>query len=161
VNRTMIDFTVDEMRFTYGARGVAIHDDHVLLHRTDDLDYWILPGGRVEMGETASEALAREMREELGQEVEVGRLLWIVESFLKLDGVRSQAIGFYYAISFPASSVVPLERRPFTVMDGRWRLSFAWHHLSQLDALTVYPPFLRRHLRELPTSPTHILDIRS
>lgn len=38
-------------------------------------DYWKIPGGYVETGESPSQACIREVREELGIESEIGRLL--------------------------------------------------------------------------------------
>jgi ADP-ribose pyrophosphatase YjhB (NUDIX family) len=40
---------------------------------------WSLPGGRVEAGETDAAAVVRELREETGLEVTVGRLIGTVE----------------------------------------------------------------------------------
>ena len=42
-------------------------------------DWWEFPGGKIEPGEAARDALKREIREELQTEIEVGELLTTVE----------------------------------------------------------------------------------
>ena len=61
--------------------GVVIEDDQILLldQDTDTGRSWSLPGGKVEHGESLSQALMREMREETGIDVSVGRLLYVAD----------------------------------------------------------------------------------
>lgn len=64
------------------ARAVVLDQrGRVLLIRHSDTDraFHVLPGGRVEPGETAAEAAHREVREETGLQVDIGELLWVRE----------------------------------------------------------------------------------
>jgi ADP-ribose pyrophosphatase YjhB (NUDIX family) len=51
--------------------------DRILLMRRSDNAHWGLPGGYVEPGESVESAAQREVREETGFEIEVGRLVGV------------------------------------------------------------------------------------
>lgn len=60
--------------------GVMVEEDRILLLRQRaGLRRYSLPGGTLEEGETLAEALIREMREETGLDVTVGRLLYLCD----------------------------------------------------------------------------------
>lgn len=60
-------------------RAVVLREGRVLLVRERADGGWSLPGGWADPGETASEAIAREVREESGFEVRITRLLAVYE----------------------------------------------------------------------------------
>ncbi|MFD5121685.1 NUDIX domain-containing protein [Streptomyces sp. NPDC058385] len=59
------------------AAGALFYDatDRILMVEPTYKDYWEIPGGYVETGESPLQAAAREVREELGISVTLGRLL--------------------------------------------------------------------------------------
>src|SRR3989454_10380372 len=75
-----------------------IFDDQgrILLGHRRDIDWWNLPGGGMEAGETVDEALQREVREETGLEVEVQQLVGVYSKPQKQEVVltfRCRVVG--------------------------------------------------------------------
>ena len=64
-------------QFRIGVYAVILHDGRVLLALRDNIDWWNLPGGGMESGETVDEAVRREVYEETGLEVAVERLIGV------------------------------------------------------------------------------------
>jgi 8-oxo-dGTP diphosphatase len=63
--------------------GICIHDDKLLLirhaHTINNKAFWAPPGGGLVYGESMQNCLKREMLEETGLEVEIGRFLFVNE----------------------------------------------------------------------------------
>ena len=60
--------------FSVSVKGVVVRDGRVLLLH-NERDEWELPGGRLEIGETPPECVAREITEETGWQVRTGPIL--------------------------------------------------------------------------------------
>ncbi|MBF6590220.1 MAG: NUDIX domain-containing protein [Ktedonobacterales bacterium] len=64
-------------RFRVGVFAVIETEGRYLLARRRDIGWWNLAGGGMEYGETVEEALAREVREEVGLTVKIVRLVGV------------------------------------------------------------------------------------
>ncbi len=61
-----------EQKFHIGVKAlIKDADGRILVSKAPNVGYWDLPGGRIEEGEGIGEALSRELREELGSDVEM------------------------------------------------------------------------------------------
>lgn len=86
-------------------------------------DTWALPGGRVEVGEVLTDAMKRELVEELGIDPKVGSIKYVHQLFLK-NGDESLEFFFeilnpedYLTIDLPHTSHGVAEIREFGFID--------------------------------------------
>jgi len=121
--------------FNFRVAGIAINKGKVLLHKTEEDEFWSFPGGRVEMFEFSRETLLREMMEETGLLVEVGNLSRIVENFFEYNNIRHHELGLYYQMKF----VSLINQDDFTCRDGDNELLFRWFNLTDIHLLKIYP----------------------
>jgi ADP-ribose pyrophosphatase len=74
-----------------GVGGVILRNGEVLLllrKRPPEAGCWSLPGGRVEFMERIEDALVRELKEELGIDVEVESLLCVTNHIVPADNAH-------------------------------------------------------------------------
>jgi 8-oxo-dGTP diphosphatase len=105
--------------------------DRILLvqHLKNGRRYWLLPGGGVEVGETLAETALRELREETGYEIEVGRLLLVCES---LEPKGRHLVNMVFAGEVRGGSLR-------AGLDGRL-VDAGWLPVDDLASLEMYPP---------------------
>ena len=152
----MITIDEGEMRFTYRVTGIVLDGDRVLLQRGDREEFWFLPGGRGELLEPARKTLKREMREELGVEVRVERLLWVMENFYEHNEKSHHELDLYFLMSLPDGSPVCREDE-FERDDEGVKLIFKWHPIAELESVGILPSFLRPGLKSIPPGTEHVV----
>jgi len=153
----MIRFDQGNQRFNFRVAGVAIHNNQVLLHQAEGDSFWSLPGGRVEFGEAVEQTLQREMREELDVDVEVVRLLWLVENFFVYDQKNFRQLSPYFLMRPPESSRSLTEAGPYRCVEPGSNLIFQWfpNTAAVLAGLPLLPSFLQTELQVLPETTQH------
>ena len=157
----MLSFDVDGMRFNFRVAAVIAEGGRVLLAQVEGDDFWVLPGGRAEAGENSVTTLRRELAEELGVDARVERLLWVAESFFRLAGRHFHELGFYYRVTVPGGpeGLLPEPGQTTRRQEGDQVLLFRWFPVDGLEGVPLYPAFLRRGLRSLPATVTHVIDV--
>ncbi len=116
------------------ACGICIHEDKVLMMKHQAilgrLPFWAPPGGGVELGETASDALKREFLEETGLVVEVNELL-LMNEFVNLP---LHGIELFFRVQIK-SGVFRLGNDPEHAPGQQLILSAEWLSLSEIHRL--------------------------
>ena len=135
---------------TLRVAGLLVQDRRVLMveQARRGEEYWLVPGGGVEFGESLSEALRREFVEELGLRVAVGQLVAIIESISPEPAYAKHVVHLVFEVS--AAREVPPTPQDATI------LSAAFLDEVELRNADVRPPineFLCACLREIPKAP--------
>lgn len=146
----------DETVFNYRTCGVITDDKRILLHRMNDDDFWVLVGGRVQMLESSDCTIKREIQEELGEVIEINRLLWTVENFFKFKDKNYHEITTIYLVNLKKESWIINQEDYFYGIEGK-SLIYKWFNFDELNNLNIKPSFLREKLLCLPNQTNHII----
>ena len=135
--------------------GVAIKDNHVLIHRRKGKDYWTFPGGGCKFYETTEDALEREFLSEIDARIKINRLLFIVENLYLKKNIPNHEIEFFYEIEMEDKFNPSQEY--FYGNEGEDTLVFFWCSLDQLESMRVFPMCLKKVLKDIPDHILHVI----
>ena len=154
----MLRFDQGNLRFNYRSVGVILHENQVLIHTSPKHNFWALPGGRVEFQEPANQTIKREMQEELGIDVCVERLLWVIESFFDHNRKSYHELGFYFLLSTTNNSAIYAQTKVFDGIEKDKEIIFKWHELEALENIDLRPNFLQSALKSLPEFTEYVVQ---
>jgi 8-oxo-dGTP diphosphatase len=120
-----------------GVGAVILHEDKVLLVRrgkSPSFGKWTLPGGLVELGETTTEAIAREIVEECGIKIRVVDVAGVITRVVRDDDDR---IRYHYVLvdylAYPDS---------MDVVAGSDAAEAHWFEIERVGELDTTPGLL-------------------
>ena len=103
------------------------------------------------MGETAEQAVVREVQEELGVTPKITRPLWLNQAFFTedVDNLHYHELCIYFLVDISETTL--LERgNAFTLTEGKHIHTFEWLEFDRLKDEYFYPLFLKKAIYDLP-----------
>jgi ADP-ribose pyrophosphatase YjhB (NUDIX family) len=160
----MITFEKKGKTFTYRVAAVIVDHGRVLLQRTEGDHFWSLPGDKAEFQEQASDVIKRKMRDDLSEEVDIDRLLWVVENFFRDQKQEKQfhELGLIFLAHLQENSPYLIKNGSFLGEKGKNNLVpvFQWFAQDELELrkIPIYPLFLKYSLANLPNDVEHVIN---
>lgn len=143
--------------FRYRAAAIIIENGCILMAGNEKDDYYYSVGGAVHAGETAEEAVKREVLEETGISYEIDRLVFIHENFFpgssnSIKDLSCHEIAFYFLMKSRGTQ----ELKSNSYCSGG-RESMHWIPLSEYKNHKAYPSFFADKLFNMPSTIEHIV----
>ena len=146
-----ISFQSNNQKFNYRVCAVMLSGGKILAMQDERSPYYYLPGGRVSMGETAEQAVLREVREELGVAPKIVRPLWLNQAFFTedVDHLQYHELCIYFLMEITGTDLLSRGNR-FTTKEGQRTHTFVWLEFENLQDAYFYPAFLKKEIFNLP-----------
>lgn len=154
-------FRTENGVFNYRVGAIILDGTRVLMTKSEGCGYYYSVGGRVKFGETAEQAVLREVFEETGVRTEIERLGFVHENFFTSDfglncGLRYHELSlFYYIKPFDYTLI-----RSIGVNDIGQSEVLSWIDLKDCGNVKFFPEFFRSELLAPSKNVRNIITIQ-
>lgn len=146
-----IDIKKDNKRFSARVSTIIYNKDKtkILLFKIKDRDFYMFPGGRIKYYEDSLSAIKREIKEELGYNLDL-KFLSIQEVFIKKDNKQIMQYCFCYKAIYEEE----IKEKTIKSLDEENQY-FYWVDIDKLNSYNIIP---KSNLKLVNRDINHIID---
>ncbi|MBP3707735.1 MAG: NUDIX domain-containing protein [Clostridia bacterium] len=156
----MEDLTIDlkEGRLNCRAAGIIIHDGKVLFHKNTNDSYYALIGGRVKICESSADTIVRELKEEIGKDVEIIGYIATIENFFELKEKKYHEIMFVHLVEFCEENDKKITEILHNIEGGKDKdVYYEWLQIDEIDNYDIRPGIIKDILKK-GIFPVHLIN---
>lgn len=149
-----LDYEIDNNRFNARVSSIIYNKDKtkILLFKMHDRDFYMLPGGRIELNEDSLNAIKREILEELGFDLEF-KICSIQENFLKLKNTNIMQYCFCYKAIYDGE----INDEKFVCKDNDSQM-FEWIEINKLSDIIIKPSSTLKLVQDDKNDIKHLIE---
>ena len=154
-----MDITIDieDYKLNVRAAGIIIHNNKVLVHNDVNADNYALIGGRIGIGENSVDTIKREIKEELGKDIEITGYIATIENFFEMNGSKYHEIMFVHKVEFADEDDKKIEHTLENI-EGKDYLKYDWLELDKIEEYPLVPQVIKTILKD-NNYPVHKINI--
>lgn len=147
-----IRYKANNYQFHYRTSAIIYNKDKtkILLFKSSNRDFYMLPGGKVNELESSEDALKREVQEETGLEINIIDFKCFSECVVTDKEMTYQQVEAIYEASYNDE----INNDEFNGLEGNWIL-FKWFNINNLDNILIEPKGIKDILKN---NKNHIVD---
>lgn len=147
-----IRYKENNYQFHYRTSAIIYNKDKtkILLFKSSNRDFYMLPGGKVNELESSEDALKREVQEETGLEINIIDFKCFSECVVTDKEMTYQQVEAIYEASYNDE----INNDEFNGLEGNWIL-FKWFDINNLDNILIEPKGIKDILKK---NKNHIVD---
>lgn len=147
-----IRYKENNYQFHYRTSAIIYNKDKtkILLFKSSNRDFYMLPGGKVNELESSEDALKREVQEETGLEINIIDFKCFSECVVTDKEMTYQQVDAIYEASYNDE----INNDEFNGLEGNWIL-FKWFNINNLDNILIEPKGIKDILKN---NKNHIVD---
>lgn len=150
-----LDYAIADYRFNARVSAIIYNEDKtkVLLFKIDDgRDFYMLPGGRIEMNEDSKSAIKREIKEELDYDLDY-ELCSIQENFVCKDSINIMQYCFCYKAIYNEN----IKELNFKCLDNN-NQTFYWIDINDIEKVRILPLSTKNLIQQQVNNILHIIE---